>query len=44
MKKLAGTGLRYKMVSNDRMNTYLGIGLTQGNEVYDGVVKRMTNN
>ena len=34
-RKLAGGGLRYKMVSNDRMNTFLGIGLMQENEIYD---------
>ena len=34
-RKLAGSGLRYKMVSNDRMNTFLGIGLMQENEIYD---------
>ena len=34
-RKLAGSGLRYKMVSNDRMNTSLGIGLMQENEIYD---------
>ena len=34
-RKLAGRGLRYKMVSNDRMNTFLGIGLMQENEIYD---------
>ena len=36
-RKLAGSGLRYKMVSNDRMNTFLGIGLMQENEIYDKV-------
>ena len=36
-RKLAGSGLRYKMVSNDRMNTFLGIGLMQENEIYDMV-------
>ena len=36
-RKLAGGGLRYKMVSNDRMNTFLGIGLMQENEIYDMV-------
>ena len=36
-RKLAGGGLRYKMVSNDRMNTFLGIGLMQENEIYDKV-------
>jgi hypothetical protein len=34
-RKLAGGGLRYKMVSNDRINTFLGIGLMQENEIYD---------
>ncbi len=34
-RKLAGSGLRYKMVSKDRMNTFLGIGLMQENEIYD---------
>ena len=34
-RKLAGSGLRYKMVSNDRMNAFLGIGLMQENEIYD---------
>ena len=34
-RKLAGSGLRYKMGSNDRMNTFLGIGLMQENEIYD---------
>ena len=34
-RKLAGSGLRYKMVANDRMNTFLGIGLMQENEIYD---------
>ena len=34
-RKLAGSGLRYKMISNDRMNTFLGIGLMQENEIYD---------
>mgnify|MGYP003720681523 FL=1 len=34
-RKLAGSGLRYKMVSNDRMSTFLGIGLMQENEIYD---------
>ena len=34
-RKLAGGGLRYKMVANDRMNTFLGIGLMQENEIYD---------
>ena len=34
-RKLVGSGLRYKMVSNDRMNTFLGIGLMQENEIYD---------
>ena len=34
-RKLAGSGLRYKMVSNDRINTFLGIGLMQENEIYD---------
>ena len=34
-RKLAGSGLRYKMVSNDRMNVFLGIGLMQENEIYD---------
>ena len=37
-RKLAGSGLRYKMVSNDRMNTFLGIGLMQENEIYDDIV------
>jgi len=37
-RKLAGSGLRYKMVSNDRMNTFLGIGLMQENEIYDDLV------
>ena len=36
-RKLAGSGLRYKMVSNARMNTFLGIGLMQENEIYDMV-------
>ena len=36
-RKLAGSGLRYKMVSNDRMNIFLGIGLMQENEIYDMV-------
>ena len=36
-RKLAGSGLRYEMVSNDRMNTFLGIGLMQENEIYDMV-------
>ena len=34
-RKLGGSGLRYKMGSNDRMNTFLGIGLMQENEIYD---------
>ena len=34
-RKLAGSGLRYKMGSNDRMNTFLGIGFMQENEIYD---------
>ena len=34
-RKLAGSGLRYKMGSNGRMNTFLGIGLMQENEIYD---------
>ena len=38
-RKLAGSGLRYKMVSNDRMNAFLGIGLMQENEIYDIVNK-----
>ena len=37
-RKLAGSGLRYKMGSNDRMNTFLGIGLMQENEIYDDLV------
>jgi len=36
-RKLAGSGLRYKMVSNARMNTFLGIGLMQENEIYNMV-------
>jgi len=34
-RKLTGSGLRYKMGSNDRMNTFLGIGFMQENEIYD---------
>lgn len=34
-RKLAGSGLRYKIVANDRMNTSLGMGLMQENEIYN---------
>ena len=34
-RKLFGSGIRYKMLANDRMNTFLGIGLMMENETYD---------
>ena len=38
-RKLAGSGLRYKIGSNDKINTFLGIGLMQENEIYDLVIE-----
>ena len=38
-RNLAGSGLRYKIGSNDKINTFLGIGLMQENEIYDLVIE-----
>jgi len=32
---LYGSGIRYKIIGSDKMNTYLGIGLMQENEAYN---------
>ena len=42
-RNLAGSGLRYKIGSNDKINTFLGIGLMQENEIYDLVIEPEKN-
>ena len=34
-RKLFGSGIRYKMLAKDKMNTFLGVGLMMENETYD---------